>query len=167
MQETSPAPKYFDRYTDLVIEKDLTKAFARQERLLNNFMAKISEEKSTYAYAPGKWTLKEVLQHLIDCERIFCFRALVAARRDTVNLPGFEENDYTANSAANKRTWASLAEEMVGLRSSTRQMFGSFDKEMMASEGKFNNNSGSTSMLGFIIAGHTTHHINVAEERYL
>ena len=167
MQQLPPAENYFDRYTNLVSEKDLNKAFKKQDKVLKRFMKKISEKKSVHAYAEGKWSLKEVLQHLIDCERIFAYRALVIARKDTVNLPGFEENDYAANSLANKRTWASLCEEMKALRSSTKLMFASFDKDMLAATGTFNNNPGKTETLGFIIAGHTYHHIKIAEERYL
>ena len=138
-----------------------------QDKSLTDLLSKVPEEKANYAYAEGKWTLKELLQHLIDCERIFCFRALAIARKDPANLPGFEEDDYAAASAANRRSWASLGEEMKTLRISTKQLFASFSEEMLEAKGKFNNNEGQVKKLGFIILGHTVHHVRVAEERYL
>ena len=158
---------YFSRYTSLVPESDLLKAFKKQDRILKAFMKSISEKKSKHAYAEGKWTLKEVLQHLIDCERIFGYRALAIARKDSVNLPGFEENDYAANSAANLRSWKDLCDEMKALRKSTRLMYESFTDEMLDTEGTFNNTKGKVGRLGFIIVGHTYHHVKVAKERYL
>lgn len=158
---------YFDRYTGQVPEKDLTDAFEKQDAVLAGFLAKVSEEKANYAYAEGKWTLKEILQHLIDAERVFCYRAMCIARGETQNLPGFDENDYAAVCNANRRSWTDLAAEMKALRISTKLMFASFTDEMLNAKGFFNNNEGQVMHLGFIIAGHTYHHIKVAEERYL
>jgi uncharacterized damage-inducible protein DinB len=158
---------YFDRYTKLVSEKNITEAFSKQDQVLNDFLAKVSEEKANYAYAEGKWTLKEMLQHLIDAERVFCYRAMCIARKETVNLPGFDENEYADNSGANSRSWASLAEEMKALRSATKLMFASFTEEMLHTTGKFNNTEGQAGRLGFITIGHTYHHIKIVEERYL
>ncbi|MEJ7610374.1 MAG: DinB family protein [Ferruginibacter sp.] len=157
---------YFDRYTALVPEQTITDALNNQDKPLNDFLLAISEEKSAYAYAEGKWTLKEMLQHLIDCERIFAYRALAIARKDPANLPGFEENDYAVNSMANRRSWVSLTEELTAVRASVKSLFGSFSEEMLNSSGRFNNNTGSSGKLGFIIVGHTYHHINVAKDRY-
>ena len=167
MEQPVATPSYFDRYTNLVSETDLTAAFNNRDKLLDDLLSKITEEKANYAYAEGKWTLKELLQHLIDCERIFCYRALALARKDPANLPGFEEDDYAAASMANRRTWASLTEEMKTLRTSTRQLFASFSDEMLEAKGKFNNNEGQVKKLGFIIVGHTLHHMKVVQEKYL
>ena len=158
---------YFDRYTKLVNEKDLPAAFITQDKALDDFLSKVSEEKANYAYAEGKWTLKEMLQHLIDAERVFCYRAMCIARKETVNLPGFDENDYAAHADANRRSWADLTEEMKILRASTKLLFRSFTDEMLDTKGSFNNTAGQAGGLGFIILGHTYHHIKVAEERYL
>ena len=158
---------YFDRYTKLVSEKNIPAAFNGQDKALNDFLAGVSEEKANYAYEEGKWTLKEMLQHLIDAERVFCYRAMCIARRETVNLPGFDENGYAANSDANRRSWADLAEEMKALRTATKLLFRSFSDEMLNIEGSFNNTESRAGRLGFIIVGHTYHHITVAEERYL
>src|SRR4051812_3612909 len=90
-------PEHFHNYIKLVNEDDLLTAFRNQQKIVDNFIPSIVTSKSEYAYAPGKWTLKELLQHIIDAERIFCYRALSIARKETVSLPGFEENDYAAN----------------------------------------------------------------------
>ena len=167
MPELPVYANYFDRYTSLVSEGSVSEAFNNQDAILDVFMGKVPEERSGYAYAPGKWTLKELLQHLIDCERIFAYRALAIARKDPADLPGFEENDYAANSMANNRTWASLTEEMKAVRASTKMLFQSFTDDMLKASGTFNHNRGEVGKLGFIIVGHTNHHIKIAEERYL
>lgn len=166
METPSLYETYFDRYTALVPETSLKEAFRNQDSVLHNYLAKVTEEKSMYAYAPGKWTLKEMLQHMIDTERIFTYRALAIARKDPANLPGFDENLYAENSDANRKTWASLAEEISAVRSSTKFLFDSFSPEMLEATGTFNDNEGKVKTMGFIIAGHVYHHLKVAEERY-
>ena len=93
---------YYETYISLVKEPDLSDAFANQQEIVNYFFDAIDEEKAGYTYAPGKWTLKELLQHIIDAERIFSYRALAFARKETISLPGFDENEYAANSNAYK-----------------------------------------------------------------
>ena len=166
MQNPAIYADYFDRYTSLVREETVTAAFHQQEKSLSAFMSAISEEKSTYAYAEEKWTLKEMMQHLVDCERIFAYRALAIARKDPANLPGFEENDYAKNSSANSRSWESLKAEMTVVRLSTKALFESFKPDMLNRPGTFNNNTGTAVKLGLIIVGHTYHHISIAKERY-
>lgn len=167
MNEPSVYKNYFENYTSLVIEKDIISAFSNQEKILNDFLDSVSEEKSNYAYAEGKWTLKEMLQHMIDTERIFSYRALAIARKETATLPGFDENLYADNSDANKRTWADLTKEIKTVRSSTSFLFKSFTEEMLQNTGKFSSSNGSANTLGFIIVGHVYHHIKIAKERYL
>ncbi len=157
---------YFLRYTDLVKEDNVHDAFTSQEEILQLFYNKIDEEKSTFAYAEGKWTLKEMLQHIIDTERIFAYRALCIARNEQAILPGFDENGYATNSKANNRSWASLVEEMQILRMSTQMMFDSFTAEMLANIGQFSSSKDSTNTIGYIMVGHIYHHLKVAEERY-
>lgn len=166
MESSSLYETYFDRYTALVPEKSLQEAFNNQDSVLNAYLAKVTEEKSNYAYAPGKWTLKEMLQHMIDTERIFTYRALAIARKDPANLPGFDENLYAENSHTNRRTWEALSREILAVRSSTKFLFESFSPEMLEATGTFNDNEGRVNTLGFIITGHVYHHLRVAEERY-
>lgn len=158
---------YFQRYIDQVDENNLTTAFKNQATDIEPFLNSISEEKSMYAYAAGKWTIKEMLQHIIDTERIFAYRAVCFARGEQINLPGFEENDYAANSDANSRTWKSLVEEFVINRKSVELMFAGFSEEALNRTGTANNNTTSVSAIGFITVGHYNHHKKVLLEKYL
>ncbi len=160
-------PEYFQRYIDQVEETDLSVALENQLTQVKEFLASIPEERSTYAYAEGKWTLREVLQHIIDAERIFCYRALCIARGETASLPGFEEDDYAANSGANGRSWKSLSEEMLVVRESTIMLFNSFPAGALDASGISNEKSINVLAIGFIIAGHFNHHKKVIRERYL
>jgi hypothetical protein len=156
----------FQRYVDQVPEEKLFTAFKNQLPAINEFIASVSEEHSLYAYAEGKWTLKEMLQHIIDGERVFAYRALCIARKDTTSLPGFEENEYAANSNANNRTWQSLADEFLAVRKTTEMLFESFTEEALQAIGVANNNPVSVAALGFITIGHFYHHKKIADERY-
>ncbi len=169
MPNSSPTskPGYFQVYIDQVKEKELTAAFTNQSQVIKDFLPSITEEKSMYAYAAGKWTLKELLQHIIDTERILTYRALCFARKEHSSLPGFNENDYATASDANNRSWENLTAEFVAVRRSTLFLFDSFTPEMLAGKGTANNNSFSVSELGFIIAGHFNHHKRIMEERYI
>ncbi len=163
----STFPEFFSNYINLVNEDDLTDAFKKQQVLIEDFFENIPESKSEYAYAEGKWTLKELLQHIIDTERIFCYRALAIARKETVSLPGFDEIEYAANSNANDRDWKSLCSELKIVRRSTEILFSSFSAEAMLSTGLANNHTISVLAIGFTCIGHISHHINIIEERYL
>ncbi len=158
---------YFDRYTSLVRETTIEAALDARDKALEAFYNKVTEEKSAYAYAEGKWTLKEMLQHMIDTERIFTYRALAIARKEMANLPGFDENMYADNSFANRRSWADLTAEMRVICQSTQMLYSSFTEQMLEEEGTANNNKFKVRTAGFIIPGHVTHHLKIAEERYL
>ncbi len=160
-------PEYFGRYINQVQEENLADAFKNQFQKLDTFLRSINEAKANYAYAPGKWTLKELLQHMIDTERIFNYRALCFARKETFSLPPFDENLYAENSDANTRSWKRLSNELINVRRSTEDLFNSFTDEMLQYKGSANNNTTSVLSLGFIIIGHVTHHIKVVEEKYL
>lgn len=167
MNEIDVYKNYFENYTSLVNEKNIQTAFANQSQTMDDFFISISEEKADYAYAEGKWTLKEMLQHMIDTERIFAFRALCISRKETAVLPGFDENSYAANSTANRRTWADLVHEMKIVRESTTALFSSFTEDMFASEGRFSAATASPNTIGNIIIGHFYHHVKIVNERYL
>lgn len=158
---------YFQQYINQVPEDDLQIALSNQWPVITSFLADISEEKSCYAYAPGKWTIKELLQHITDTERIFAYRALCFARKETTDLPGFEENDYAANSNANNQSWQNLVDEFLAVRKSTELLFKSFSEETLQLSGKANNNVLNVAGIGFITVGHFYHHKKVVEERYL
>ena len=158
---------YFKKYVDQVPEEDLSAAFSNQLPVITDLLNSITEEKSMYAYDTGKWTLKELLQHMIDTERIFNYRALAIARKETVALPGFDENSYAANSNANSRSWRTLVDEFLAVRQSTQFLYNSFTDEALASSGTASNNRVTVNSLGFTTLGHFYHHKKVMEERYL
>jgi hypothetical protein len=158
---------YFQRYIDQVPEEDLFIAFENQQARIHELLTLVSEERSSFAYAEGKWTLKELLQHIIDTERIFNYRALCIARKEKVSLPGFDENQYAAHSNANNRTWKSLVNELLVVRESTGILYTSFSEEALNSIGISNNNPISVYSLGFITVGHFYHHEKIIKERYL
>lgn len=160
-------PVYFQRYINLVEEEDLYKGFESQLPAIKQFLSGITEEQSLFAYEAGKWTLKEVLQHIIDTERIFNFRALCFARKEQANIPGFDENNYAANSKAGERSWQHLVDEFIAVRESTTFLFKSFSEEVLDYKGTANNNPVSVSALGFMTLGHFYHHQKVMKERYL
>ena len=131
------------------------------------FLSAIPQSKAGYAYAEGKWTLNELLQHCIDTERIMTYRALCIARGDTQNLPGFDENPYAAASNANARSWDGLVEEMLWVRQSTILLFNSFNNDQLQQRGSANNHPITCNALGFIVIGHFMHHERIVKERYL
>ena len=169
MPKPSPAtyPVYFKKYVDQVTDEDLLTGFQNQAAVIKELLGSITEEKSMYAYDTGKWTLKELLQHMIDTERIFNYRALAIARKETASLPGFDENIYAQNSNANNRTWQSLVDEFFAVRSSTEFLYKSFTDQALAASGISNNNPVTVISLGFITLGHFYHHKNIIKERYL
>ncbi len=160
-------PPYFEKYINLVKEDDLMQSFKNQVPEIEKTLSLIDEEKAGKAYAEGKWTLKELLQHIIDTDRIFNYRALCFARKETTSLPSFDENLYAENSNANARTWKSLCSEYFNLRRSTEDLFESFTEDMLQTKGIASNNPISVISIGFIIAGHAYHHLNIIKERYL
>tara|TARA_B100000508_G_C11319786_1_gene208859 strand:+ start:35 stop:550 length:516 start_codon:yes stop_codon:yes gene_type:complete len=127
----------------------------------------LPEDKLLYSYAEGKWTIKELVQHIIDAERVFCYRALRFSRNDATNLPGFNEDWYVENSNGNDRDFNDLLNEFVLVRNSTISLFNSFTSKMLTLKGAINNSDMSVRALGFIIAGHQTHHLKIIKEKYL
>lgn len=132
-------------------------------QLLNN----LPEKKQLYSYSTGKWTIKELIQHFIDAERVLSYRALRFARRDATDLAGFEENDYVVNSNGNDRDYDALLEEFSMVRKTTIQLFKSFTDEALPRIGSANGSIVSVRALGYIISGHLKHHLNIIKERYL
>lgn len=134
---------------------------------LIKFVRNIPMDKFDYRYAEGKWTIKDILLHLIDAERIFAYRALCFARNDKTELPGFEENDYVEEADANKRSIQDLLTELAIVRQATLSLFKSFTEEQLQRRGTASNNPISVRALGYVMIGHQNHHQRVFEERYL
>ena len=131
------------------------------------FVQDIPMDKFDYRYAEEKWTIKDIIQHLIDAERIFAYRALRFARNDKTNLPGFEENDYVDEANANKRSIMELLTELSAVRHATIYLFKTFNDEHLKRVGVASNNEMSVRALGFVIIGHQNHHQQIFVERYL
>ena len=135
--------------------------------LFEQILYEVDEEKYEFSYQTGKWTLKEVVQHLIDAERVFVYRALRFSRRDATPLMGYEENSYVSNYEINKRDFNTLLDEFCLLRRSTILMFQGFDKEILDLRGTADGNSISVRALGLICSGHVLHHLKIIQERYV
>jgi hypothetical protein len=165
--DLSRVPEWYHGYINKVKENDLVKAMEAQTGPFIKFLKKIPEQKRKYRYAKGKWTIQEMLQHIIDAERVFAYRALCFARQDSTPLPGFDENEYAFNSKASKRDWKEMVEEFKALRQSNEIFFRSLDKKQLESAGVANNNSVYVLAIGFILVGHINHHAGILKERYL
>jgi uncharacterized damage-inducible protein DinB len=131
------------------------------------FVQNIPMDKFDYRYAEGKWTIKDIIQHIIDAERIFSYRALRISRNDQTPLPGFEENSYVMQTNANARSIQQLLTEMAALRQSTLLLFKSFTLEQLQLIGTASDNPISVRAIGFIMIGHQKHHQRIFKERYL
>lgn len=160
-------PHFYKNYVKLIDETDLIQALRISGHRMLELVHFIKEEKADYRYAEGKWSVRELLCHVIDAERIFAYRALRFARNDKTPLAGFEENDYAPQANASGRSLKKIADEMAHLRVSTIDLFEGFTPEMLRRKGISNIKEFSVIALGFIIAGHETHHRKIVMERYL
>ena len=163
--------EYFEYYKpyvalvgDLSLVAALENGLVETKRFFNDI---IPSEKHLYQYSIGKWTPKEILLHLIDTERVFCYRAMFFARDQGSSLGGFDENIFGVNCNANGRTMVDLLIEYIAVRSASICLFQSFDKAALKQGGMANNQPLSARAAGFIICGHEIHHKNVIKERYL
>ena len=134
---------------------------------LKELVLSLPEEKLAHPYAPGKWTIKDILVHLIDDERVYAYRALRFARGDDKELPGFEQDDYAASARANERDLASILEEYEAVRRSTVALYESFDESVYTHAGTADGTRMSVRALIYHIAGHERHHLKVIRERYV
>ena len=160
-------PAYFQNYISLVRAASVHEAIKMYSSTLDEFFTEINETKSTFRYAENKWSIKEVLQHITDAERIFAFRVLSLARGEQTPLPGFDENEYAVNSRADNRSWKSILDEFLANRKSTDLLLQSFDESQLQSSGTTNGKRNTVIAISFVIIGHALHHLNVVKERYL
>ena len=157
---------YYERYIALVPDGNLVETLADQHRGTIQMLRDIDDKRGLYAYAPGKWTIKEVIGHLCDAERVFSYRALRFARGDAQPLAGFDENAYAPAGRFNERPIADLVDEFQAIRAATVHLFRYLSDEELARRGIANNNPISVRALGFVIAGHERHHAKLLRERY-
>ena len=160
-------PDFYKKYIEAVEKDDLLEALNRSTKQIRKLLRNIPKKKIDYAYAEGKWTIKQLLQHIIDAERVFAFRAMWFVRKDPNPLPGFDENTWAENADVSKRKWKDMIEELLNLREVNNTFFASLSDEQLQSTGTANNSTLSTAAMGFVSAGHIMHHINIIKERYL
>ncbi len=167
LPDLSLVPAFYQDYVRLVAEDDLREAIAAHLMPLIAMIRELPEETWNAAYAPGKWSLKELVQHVIDTERVFSYRAMCFARGEGQSLPGFDENAYAAASDANHRSGEALLKELQAVGTATELLFKSFTEQQLASTGNANNLLISVHSIGYIICGHALHHTRIVRERYL
>lgn len=160
-------PEYFDRYIDLVKDGSLSDAFQESLLQIDACTMCLLEEYGSYSYEKGKWTVKEVLQHLIDTERIISYRTLLIARGDLTVAAGFDQNLLVANSNANSRSISEILDELKTVRLATMALFGSFSPEILQHKGINWKYEMNVLALGFTIAGHQAWHFKVLRDVYL
>lgn len=165
--KTGEYAPYYARYISTVPDGDFLEALERQGRETVGVLQAIDETKSQFSYAPGKWSIREVVGHLTDAERVFTYRALSFARGATSPLPSFDENDWAKISPAGKRLLSDLVGEFKAVRAATLALFRSFSEEEFARSGVASGNQVTVRALAYITAGHERHHLNVLREKYL
>lgn len=158
---------FYGTYIQKVKEENTLSALENSWQEAKGFLSAIPPEKADYRYAAGKWTIKELLQHMADTERIMAYRALRIARNDKTPLPGFEENAYVDVLDLSHRSLPEIIAEFLELRSANLIMFRGFNDEVLQRQGTVSGNPASVRALGYIIAGHQRHHFQVLQERYL
>ncbi len=165
--EATEYQPYYGRYISLVPGRDLSQTLDAQLAKSLGTLHHISEEKSLHRYAPGKWSIKEVLGHLIDAERIFTYRALRFARNDQTPLAGFDQDPYVAAAHFDARPWNELIAEFEHVRRSSILFFGALTPEELLRSGTASQNAITVRALGYIVAGHELHHMGILRDRYL
>jgi uncharacterized damage-inducible protein DinB len=165
--EISEFDPYYNTYVSLVNGDQVIETLGAQPAELRSIFRAMPDAKGSYAYAEGKWTIKELLSHLIDAERIFAYRILRISRGDKTPIEGFEQDGYIENSNANNRTLADLLEEFELQRRSNMNMIRNLSDDSIRRIGTANEKTISVRALVYIMAGHVQHHINILRDRYL
>ena len=165
--QPTEAASYYFTYIDLITSDDIVPEFERQLDETIQFLQGISEEQSRHSYEPGKWTIREVLNHVNDGERVFLYRAFWFARGYQDALPSFDQDQAVVTAQANNTSWADLIEEFRNVRLSTISFFKSLPEEAWSKTGVASDYPFTVRSLAYIIAGHVAHHRNVLTERYL
>jgi hypothetical protein len=165
--QTNEYVPYQMNYIKLVSEQNILKGLINQKEEMLHFFKSIPVFKQEYSYEEEKWTIKDLLLHLIDAERIFAYRALRIARNDTTALPGFDENTFVVSANANERDFESLLKEYVTVREATLSLFENFSTTDLLKIGTASGASVSVRSIGYCLLGHELHHKQVIIERYL
>ena len=157
---------FYSTYITLVPEDDVLPALREQVGVMRKLAASVPVVKETHAYDAGKWTVRQIIGHLTDAERVFSYRALCFSRSDATPLPAFDENAYVDHARFNDVPLADMVEEFVLLRSANVKMFESLRDDQWTASGVANKNSISVRALAYVMAGHVRHHLNILRDRY-
>jgi hypothetical protein len=157
---------YYGRYIDRVPEGDILELLEAQLPEVMDVLDDVSEDRAGHRYEPGKWSIREVIGHIADTERVMAYRAMRIARMDRTPLPGFEENDYVANANFESRSLLSLVDEWATVRRATQALFEGLDPAAADARGTASENPVSVRALAYIIHGHVLHHLAILRERY-
>lgn len=160
-------PAYFETYMVSVPEENIFDVLLKSNMDIIDLITSVDGETLEFRYAEGKWNIPEIIQHLLDSERIFTYRALRIARSDKSENPGFDENLFAANSYASSRNIMDMVRELSLVRASTIELFKSFSEEALSQQGFANGFQVTPAVLLYAIAGHEIHHLRIIEERYL
>jgi len=158
---------YYQRYIDLITTDDIFSVFKQQAEEIVALFTTLSEEQASFRYAEGKWTIKEVLGHIVDSERIFGYRVLAISRGEKNPLPGFAENEYVRNGKYENRSLQSLLAEYSQLSSANLELFKSLDEEMLSQKGTASGKEVTARAILFVTIGHEKHHLEIIKSRYL
>jgi uncharacterized damage-inducible protein DinB len=157
----------YERYINLASEEDVVAALEAQSQETAALLGGLSEEQASQRYAPDKWSIKQLVGHVTDSERIFAYRALSIARGETTPLPGFDQDPYVANAASDDRSISDLTEELAAVRRANLMMFRAFSEEAWHRSGTASEYPISVRAIAFIILGHERHHVRILRDRYL
>jgi hypothetical protein len=160
-------PCYFDKYIALVDDVELSEAFRESQVELEHLDIETLNQVGDATYAEGKWTIKDIFQHLIDAERVLSYRCLRIGRNDTTELPGFDQDLFAANVSTKNKTLSKLVSELELVHGSTQFLFESFDEQALQRSLVINGNQMSALAYGFAIVGHQKYHLNIVVEKYL
>ncbi|WP_223701790.1 DinB family protein [Sutcliffiella deserti] len=160
-------PSYFREYVESVPEGSLLGILEKQLEETVSLLSGLTEEKANFAYVPGKWTLKEVIGHVTDTERIMSYRLLRIARGDLTPLPGFDEDRYVEGAAFTSRSIMDLTQEFKAVRQSTIALISGLEAETWTRFGVASEQNVSARAIAYIIAGHERHHVKIIKDRYL
>lgn len=164
--EIIPAEIY-QSYIDLIKDNDFREAIRKNTKQFRKLLEHIPRKKIDFAYAPDKWTIRHVLQHIIDAERVFAYRALRLSRLDPTPLPGWDENQWALHDGFANRRWKELLEEFEAVRSSTQYLFDSLSDDQLRFVGTVRDRPLNAFTIGYVLPGHVAHHMRILEERYL
>lgn len=157
---------FFNHYISCAPKTDLSESLLFTENELVIYIDQLTEKRTAYTYAEDKWTIKQVLQHINDTERILAYRAFRISRRDRTSLIGFDENEYAKNDHSDTLTLAEIRDEFIAIRRSTHFLFSKMNEKVVDFKGNASKLEISPRAMGWVISGHSSHHLNILNERY-